>query len=1751
MDEYAKLRELYEHMMAIRQDSRKHIQELCASLDEGRWFPEREQQSVLDDLQGLRQVQDELCQALQQVHIAATEKVDELGERIEAWHREQENREAMKAIVHQLEGIFNVTYTGSDEAVANQFCQMQGEVKALLDLSLTFEALSAQSEKYIRFLEAVRFDGPLLDRNLAGYLRDQFGGDISMACIYHDFVLTEKKVAAVPQAPHPIPAIPALPAGMTLVQQKPLRAKLKGAKSFTHDIQQFAEQTEGMAIFWLMVLCFHDFAVEGEDLRLSMTLQEMRKKMGTEALEKSLQAIRSRFLDWGLVAKYRWGTQNFYRLTSETYDVLNREKVRKYFDIPYFTRMADWTCFGRLYEMERFVLQILDHSPYELAFFRAQRQAFFGYVLFGKSTMADDETMLPAFLLIKPPFSEAELEADQKNFQYLAKSTAVKLLLTDSLEDAKPWLTRFGTEDIYVALTTPDENGDYLFSMKGEPLTADNLFAVAVTKAEVDIPDCLDIREKTQKMLFLNDHVSEVPDLDEPDEPDAPEVPEETEKTEETQPEPVPSEEVVPDTTADAVTDRANVIMDSGDALQSFSQLLQKGHRAEGSFWLHALSNTAGPDEGDWNDLCDEISYILGDPLYDMAAHSDGFDFWDSMISLSGIEMGQSRDVLNAAAMVRAFFAPAEPKGYLLGKTWSRINEEPNEAFTAIPALKQFVSLCKNFADTYGMSLVHALQQPLTGRQSLDIEAARQAVAEQYQALCMDERKPSRHPRLRKLRFLLYGGHGQVIHYFEDVDAFDLTELSDFCNTFLNAPLTADTPWNQVEDRLVNENKVKEYLDGVWFSIPVGERKNERFLGKDATQQIKLIKKSVLILCRYILAKQAALQQQSQQVISTDVLAQHRQNGLTLLQQAQADLAGKTADTVMDDLAKEVLHSLLADLTQQFQGCSSDEPYYAPLLKANAFELDSDYLPDLMPDYDGEYPLISRLQRYIRTLLSQTADLSWQDAYHQAVHVYNLGIARQIAGLDDAVKRVGKRDTVLQYGLQYAAADTENYRSDVELAANYGKIIGKERLEHYFAAADKGRSHFRQTQNFALYKDLLQSCLAHIDEEAEPRRQSVQHELDQFRSQIQEEDLSWLDPIQAWLDHGNLTIVEDYLHRCAHKSLREMKLILNYQGDFGLKTFNQFLEQYQAEYDLCNRNKKLSLKNIYDQKPGIHNKRLHDRLNRKEKDGLDFVEAWSAESSASGKSMQPLLEGLGYGNIADIQVSKVEKNCTCYNVRFEKKVPQFRHPFAVFGSGAYYNGLDVVLFRGNHTPQSIVNEISQLSLTKEKGTLFFLDSALTLSERRELAKLMKTNLDMQNVLVLDRVLALYLTHFEKNDRNDKMLALALPFAYVQPFISEARVPPEMFIGRAAELAAIQDMAGPVFVYGGRQLGKSALLRQTRYLVHHPEQGSYAIYLDIKTKDCDAVLRDTCDELKRSGILNKHVRTWDELGREMKDLLTQGKKKIDKLMILYDESDHFLVDAAKNQNRPIEVLKDLRDYVPGHFKFIFAGLHNVIRFDRKQLGDNTVFAQLDHLVVKPFGYLEANELLLKPLSYLGFEIRNQNIISTILAQTNYFPGLIQYYGKNLVESVRSQYKSQLFNDCNTPPYPLDESYLKDLLKDEKFRHKIDDMFMITLELDKDNYYAIIALVVAYQYQYEQQRVVPVTIDTIRDVCSTYEVHKVADMRDEQVQALIDEMVNLNILHREEGGGYVFNRYNFYMMMGDWDDIERKLREYGES
>lgn len=80
-----------------------------------------------------------------------------------------------------------------------------------------------------------------------------------------------------------------------------------------------------------------------------------------------------------------------------------------------------------------------------------------------------------------------------------------------------------------------------------------------------------------------------------------------------------------------------------------------------------------------------------------------------------------------------------------------------------------------------------------------------------------------------------------------------------------------------------------------------------------------------------------------------------------------------------------------------------------------------------------------------------------------------------------------------------------------------------------------------------------------------------------------------------------------------------------------------------------------------------------------------------------------------------------------------------------------------------------------------------------------------------------------------------MFECALPYSSANPYVPFATgsVPPEMYFGRENEIASLEDLYGPSIVYGGRQLGKSALLRQVQRKFHNPDRGQFAIYEDIR------------------------------------------------------------------------------------------------------------------------------------------------------------------------------------------------------------------------------------------------------------------------------------------------------------------------------
>lgn len=204
--------------------------------------------------------------------------------------------------------------------------------------------------------------------------------------------------------------------------------------------------------------------------------------------------------------------------------------------------------------------------------------------------------------------------------------------------------------------------------------------------------------------------------------------------------------------------------------------------------------------------------------------------------------------------------------------------------------------------------------------------------------------------------------------------------------------------------------------------------------------------------------------------------------------------------------------------------------------------------------------------------------------------------------------------------------------------------------------------------------------------------------------------------------------------------------------------------------------------------------------------------------------------------------------------------------------------------------------------------------------------------------------------------------------------------------------------------------------------------------------------------------------------------------------MIDEADKFIESSEKVEYQPFDALKDIQSIGSERFKFVVAGLRNIVRFKREvALGNNSVLAHMGSLTVKPFKSMEARELLEEPLSYLGFRFPKDNdtevLISTIFGTTNYFPGLLQLYCTKLIEAVQRNYAG--YSESETPPYIVKGSYQK-VLAEQSLQHDIRKKFFITLKDGDDDYYYIIALLVAYDYHDDKSK-----MDVMRKIFSKWQ------------------------------------------------------------
>ena len=1215
------------------------------------------------------------------------------------------------------------------------------------------------------------------------------------------------------------------------------------------------------------------------------------------------------------------------------------------------------------------------------------------------------------------------------------------------------------------------------------------------------------------------------------------------------------------------ITDTLSEQLDEATLMQQFllktANLFLEGHAGRGMLLLHMLSTNPIFSDEDWvKNFALEAGYILDDPLYSrQLSNIDPFDFWDTFFVIPNSSGTEDNDYLNLAAMIKSFFAPPEPMSFQLKSRWNQLNEDKtNAALKDCYSSKKLIGLFKNFAEQTHTSFASCLNVDHSNVEAQMQNAinAVKAVRERTDAV---SHMQLRHPRSQGLVKLLYEPKGEVRRLL-DIENPYLTEnaIIDYCSQFADDDLKRlELQGITVDESIFSESKVGDYLDEIWSSIKVDSRRNERFTSVERPRQINVLKQALVAMLSYAFAKRhiEAIKHSGSHTAPTA-------SALDIL----ADLNRELDMVKSKSIGYAIFKLYVKNLTAQLKGVNNPLFYRDCLLGSKYLELGSEGLP-AFKSYDvPAFSFSNRVLEYDDALNNLTTREAVNFAYETAVRGCDFGILsllevnfrEMLNRSDEELRR--RRDNVSKQVDRQLDRIYHEFLDNLELDRNYDRITNQEEIERYISIAAEAKEHFTETKNAGIYQRFINACRSEIVKTALPHKNAMEQRLknleDSLYSDLETgEELSEKYPVIAeihrQLDLGNLTVAEDYLNRWSDSNGQFSSLeVIESRND----AFEDFLREYEYIFNACLKNKSESLEKIHTRLRGGSAK------NRAERDAADFVSAWqglNTDYKAKARAETSLVELLKHLSFAGAMVDKADKippNQWNFHVSFpeyRRSKAAYPHPFAVFGTDIAVKGLSIIYLASNRTADNIIETLASYAVKQDCGTICLVDFALSLAERRKLAQAFKLRPDLKDIVVIDRVMAIYLTHFEDSVRGVKLLKTALPFARVQPYTTGGVVAPEMFIGRSKELARIRDMAGPVFVYGGRQLGKSALLRQVRNIENDPDEASFAFFIELKGLDADKSLEKIVRELKESELINENesVENWDDFSSVIRNLMS-GKaedykvvakgKTPNKLLLLLDESDEFLASAADSDSRAIDVLRELRETFSGKFKFVLAGLHKVIRFEK-----NSSFGNLDHISVLPFTPMDALELLLKPMSYLGFTIEDESLMSAIFSRANYYPGLIQYYCKMIVDAAGDNYSNRNFDVTKNPPYKLNDEYLKNMLGKRDFQDEINKKFQITLKLDDDNYYEVIALVIALAY-YEQNRPVYIDINKIKETCYIYDIDKIAEMSDTELTHLLEEMVELNLLRKVEGN-YGFNRYAFWHMMGTEAEVNSRLSNYG--
>lgn len=1011
------------------------------------------------------------------------------------------------------------------------------------------------------------------------------------------------------------------------------------------------------------------------------------------------------------------------------------------------------------------------------------------------------------------------------------------------------------------------------------------------------------------------------------------------------------------------------------------------------------------------------------------------------------------------------------------------------------------------------------------------------------------------HKRFLETTKLLFGADSDLCQYLKAVSEDD-REMLEILEEFLADTYVKDQAVICVEN--IDQAKTNSVMDEFWNRAADNmffAKKTSDLMGSLRMNLFKRVHKIVSILCNYVSLMQASFNSSDDAAlveykkIRTPLLHHMDEMIVALSEKDSGDWKERAGKAVLQQTLKELKSRLSGEYKE-----GSYQFYYIDFLKNDKVLLDEDALPILDEVFElPDFSVLSRIQLHCTEKEQEFAErmqeiFEGEDDYGSAEL-----ILQYWKWLDYPLSPEDAEKYDIDKAIVYPLRDLENKRKefieDIELAQSYGQIdnTAENGKELILQIAESWYSRAVETRNYGFFGKILKEFREKIKKDAQVRAVDLKRNLDAYLKQNpdwEKEELirEAVAQIKNRIEQQNYAAAEDLLNRVLTQDL---------DPEFQFKE-EDYLEEFLDEYDVNYRktaNSGTTLKALMNT----------SKINKDIKGGNKLLENWPKGAGTNETTLKVLLSTFGF-QLESVQreapvLGKIEN----YTVKLKRpengRKSNYKHPIAAFGSEAEEKGFRVICLFGKTDASRLIDTFKEVG--NAKHTLVLLDYALPLAERRILARKTKTDLSGKIFAVVDRVVLVYLAkHYTETAMNRMLMAVIMPFASYQPYIDKSVdiMPQEIFIGRKYELEKIESPTGINIVYGGRQLGKSALLRMAKKDIDHNENGDRAVLVDIKDLDYKASARKISAALFDEGILKEEHITedWSELARDLKKRLKDTDDSIPYFLLLLDEADTFIDSCESIKYWPFDMLKDIQSVGMGRFKFVVAGLRNIVRFKREAaLGNNSVLTHLESLTVKPFKAMEARELLEVPLSYLGFRFPEDNetevLISTILGTTNYFPGLLQLYCTKLIEAMQRDYAG--YSESETPPYLVKKEHIKKVLAEQTLQEEIRKKFFITLVVGDDSYYYIIALMVAYLY-HENKSENGCSADELLELAEGYSIKKILTLGKEQLAALMEEMRELYVLQNTSEGRYRFTRYSFCQMMGTIPQINDELEKYME-